>query len=86
VLSAVAVSTAWRIENLNLAAGTYLPRKDLMAQGNPQWRLSPFTTEERWRWANLRKADGTVESRPLTEAEARQMRADIKRAKSQNEL
>jgi hypothetical protein len=85
-LSTVAVSTAWRIEKLNSAVGTYLPRCDFSEGGNNKWRQSPFTTEEWWRRRHLRNPDGTVDSRPLSNKEAEQMRTDIEREKNWNQL
>lgn len=90
-LVAIALYTCVRIEFLNRRADYKLPRRnyrnDDPAQGVTKWRASLLLDEKSWRKKVLRlDYPHDYETRPLTDNEYKQMKADIARNQVTNEL
>ena len=86
-LALFALHTAIRIEWLNHAAGSYLPRKAEPTGYLPKWRVRIWTTPDQWlERFGPRDEKGQPIDRPLTANETIRMLAGIERAKRLNAL
>jgi hypothetical protein len=78
-LALLVTLVAGRIEVLNVDAGSYLPRRGEARPGGGflKWR-APFVRSERaWRTVHLSNDRADWQTRPLSAAEAREMRREV---------
>lgn len=84
--SIIMITTAVRIESLNLVA-QHWPRRELREGGSPvAWRQWPWTDEVKWRAWWGPKVNGEPVTRELTDDERACMVADTRRAIANNQL
>ncbi|MDD5138996.1 MAG: hypothetical protein PHY43_01910 [Verrucomicrobiales bacterium] len=77
--------TCIEIEALNSRAGYYLPHNDAN-ESHSKWRWSPDINEEFWKKHHRLEKDGEADQSPLNDTELLQMKQDIQKGQSENQL